>query len=146
MNPILKSLATQVLSGLVDDGGNRTVSMQGLGSGEIVQSVITMFLKPSGTGAPTAGLQGLISQFQNAGLDDLVGSWLSTGPNKAISPDKILNALGPDTVQKFANASGMKAEDAAGSLADILPNLINHLSPSGQVDEALVKRLLAAVA
>jgi uncharacterized protein YidB (DUF937 family) len=152
MNPLLKTLTTEILSSMTQGAGSNALGVKSANSdgGALIQTVVSMFLKPSNTsmGASASGadgLQGLISQFQNSGLDDLVGSWIGTGPNKSISPDKILSALGQDQVAQFAQKTGLEQSAAATSLADIIPQLINQLSPQGKIDNSMVKNLLSAV-
>src|SRR5882672_9572040 len=35
------------------------------------------------------GVQGVVSEFEKKGLGETVKSWVSTGPNQAISPDEV---------------------------------------------------------
>src|SRR4029434_101352 len=78
------------------------------------------------------GLQGLVQQFQKNGMGDLVNSWISTGENKEISPEQVEEAIGPEKVQQFAEQTGMDGSQAAGSLAQLLPQIIDKLTPNGQ--------------
>src|SRR5690349_454369 len=42
------------------------------------------------------GLSGLVSQFQNGGLGDLVNSWVSTGQNLPVSPGQLSGMFNSD--------------------------------------------------
>lgn len=79
------------------------------------------------------GLGALIQQFQNSGLDDLVQSWIGTGQNLPISAEQIMQALGGDRVGDMAAQAGLSTEEASGQLADMLPQLIDKLTPGGQL-------------
>lgn len=79
------------------------------------------------------GLAGLVQQFQQKGMGDLVNSWVSTGENKEISAQQVEEALGRDQVQQFAQQTGMSGQQAAGNIAQLLPQLIDNLTPNGQV-------------
>ena len=79
------------------------------------------------------GLAGLVQQFEQNGMGDLINSWVSTGQNKEISPEQMEQALGSQQIQQFAQQSGMNASQAAGSLAQLLPQIIDKLTPNGQV-------------
>lgn len=79
------------------------------------------------------GLAGLVQQFQKQGMGDLVNSWVSTGENKEISPQQVEQALGSDQVQQIAEQTGQNKQQAAGNLAQLLPQLIDQLTPHGQV-------------
>lgn len=81
------------------------------------------------------GLQDLIEAFQNAGLGEVVSSWVGTGQNLPISATQIQQALGDGQLAQLAESAGISHEDAAGHLAQMLPGLIDHLTPDGQVPD-----------
>src|SRR5262245_3428555 len=53
------------------------------------------------------GLTDLLKQLQQSGLDDEAKSWIGTGPNKAIAPNDLANALGADQINALMAHSGM---------------------------------------
>jgi uncharacterized protein YidB (DUF937 family) len=77
------------------------------------------------------GLDGLLGKLRAAGLGDQVDSWISTGGNKAIDPDQLGKALGPDTVGRLASGSGIDIASLLPMLAAFLPQLIDMLTPNG---------------
>ncbi len=79
------------------------------------------------------GLQGLLAKFQQSGLGDHVASWVGTGENLPINADQVQQALGSDQVEAIAQQAGIPAEHASGGLAAMLPEIINHLTPNGQL-------------
>ena len=81
------------------------------------------------------GLGGLVSKFEQAGMGDVVGSWVGTGENKAISPDQVQGALGSDAIAGMASKLGINAQTLLPLLASMLPLLINQLTPQGKVPE-----------
>jgi uncharacterized protein YidB (DUF937 family) len=102
--------------------------------GEDKQSALAKFVGDLVTNHSSGqGLAGLVQQFQQKGMGDLVNSWVSTGQNKEISAEQVEQALGPGQVQQFAQQTGMQGSQAAGSLAQLLPQIIDKLTPNGQV-------------
>jgi len=83
----------------------------------------------------TGGLGGLAETFKNKGLGDIMSSWISTGQNLPISSDQIQQVLGSDVVQQFAKKLGASNADVSGGLANLLPDLIDKLTPKGQLPE-----------
>ena len=81
------------------------------------------------------GLSGLVQQFHDKGLGSLVSSWVSTGQNLPISADQIQHALGSDQVKELAAKAGISPEAASSHLAQLLPMLVDKLTPNGQVPE-----------
>lgn len=82
------------------------------------------------------GLQGMLGQFQQAGLAQHVESWVGNGANQAITGDHVQQALGSDQVQALAQQAGMDPSQASQGLASLLPELVNHLTPNGGMPDA----------
>ena len=94
---------------------------------QLMQAVTGMLSNDGGQG----GLGGLMAKFQQAGLGDVLGSWIGHGQNQPISGDQLSNVLGDDTMAGLAEKLGMSQSDAAGQLSNILPGLIDKLTPHG---------------
>lgn len=93
-------------------------------------SVITGLLDNN---SELGGIQGLIGKFDQAGLGELVQSWIGNGENLPVSAEQISRVLGSDLVKNIASQLGMDPEQASGQLAQLLPGLINQFTPQGNV-------------
>jgi uncharacterized protein YidB (DUF937 family) len=89
---------------------------------------------PGGLAIP-GGLGGLVSTFEQAGLGNIVQSWISNGPNQPVSPDQLHSALGADTVQNMSQQAGMAPQDFLSMLAQHLPHAVNGVTPNGQLPD-----------
>ncbi len=98
------------------------------GLGALLPVVVGMLANDGKMG----GLGGLMEKFNNAGLGDAAKSWVGHGENAPISGDQIGQVLGGDMMGELASKLGMSQGDAAGSLAQMLPGLIDKLTPHGQ--------------
>lgn len=81
----------------------------------------------------SGGLPALLQKLQASGLGDQVASWVGTGENQAVSGDQVQAALGSDQLAAIAAQAGVEPAHAATGLAQILPQLINQLTPGGEV-------------
>jgi uncharacterized protein YidB (DUF937 family) len=81
------------------------------------------------------GLGGLLQQFQQRGHGDTIDSWVGTGPNRAISPTELHEALGPDTVDHLSQQTGMPQQDLLSELSNLLPDAVDKLTPHGRLPE-----------
>jgi len=79
------------------------------------------------------GLQGLVQSFHDKGLGAVATSWVGSGPNSPISADQIHQVLGSDQVKALAAKCGISPDIASGAIAQILPGIIDKLTPNGQV-------------
>ena len=77
------------------------------------------------------GLGGLVAKFQQAGLGDVVGSWIGSGQNQPVSGEQLTDVLGSDAISGLAQKLGVSPDAAAGQLSNILPGLIDQLTPNG---------------
>ncbi len=84
-------------------------------------------------GGKGEGLTGLVESFTKNGLGDIIGSWISTGKNLPISPEQIMKGIGTDKLQGLASATGMSTDQLASLAAQILPGLIDKMTPDGKI-------------
>jgi uncharacterized protein YidB (DUF937 family) len=94
------------------------------------------------------GLPGIISKLQQGGLADHVGSWVGTGANMPVTGSQLQEVLGTGSIGQIAQQLGLSHGDASSGLAQVLPQIINQLTPNGQVptDHAdVLKQALSAL-
>ena len=116
--------------GLLDNLESQAIgSLLGNNSSPIVNGLLQMIQNQPG------GLQGLVQSFHDKGLGGLVSAWVSTGPNPPASADQIHQVLGSDKIKELAAAAGISPDQAGSSIAQLLPSLIDKLTPDGQVPE-----------
>lgn len=89
--------------------------------------------KAGGNQGAGGGLGDLISKFQQGGLGDVAASWVGSGQNMPVSADQLSNVFGSDMLNQIASQLGVSQSEAAGQLSQMLPEVVNHLTPNGQV-------------
>jgi uncharacterized protein YidB (DUF937 family) len=82
------------------------------------------------------GLSGLMEKFQQAGMGDVLASWVGTGANQPISGEQLSNVLGSDALSGMADKFGIDPNDLAGQLSSVLPGLVDYLTPNGHAPAA----------
>ena len=87
-------------------------------------------------GMLSGGLGGLAEIFGQAGMRRQVDSWISPGPNMAISPDQIAAAFGTERLGELAAQVGMTHAETASQLSEILPGLVDRMTPGGAMPRA----------
>ena len=118
--------------GLLDSVlGSLSQGGSGSGSGNpLLQAVLSMVNDPN-----SGGLGGLLAKFQEHGLGNIADSWVSTGKNLPISGDQIQEALGAGQLGAIAQQLGMSQGDVSSKLAELLPGVVDNLTPNGQVPD-----------
>ena len=107
----------------------QALASSGNGQSGLLQGILGMVSQQPG------GLAGLIQAFQSKGLGDVAASWVGTGANLPISPDQLQNVLGSDAVSSLASKFGLSSEDVSGRLSELLPQVVDKLTPNGQVED-----------
>lgn len=83
-----------------------------------------------------AQLDSIINTLKEKGLKDTVASWIGTGENLPITPEKIKEALGVQKIEELAAQAKMKASEVPQALSNLLPQLIDKLTPEGKEPES----------
>ena len=89
-----------------------------------------------GAGGLLGGLGGLLDKLQSGGLGNAINSWIGSGQNQPVSPGQLGSALGPDLIKMLAQRSGMSEEEITRQLSQILPGLVDKLTPQGRLPSA----------
>ncbi len=88
-----------------------------------------------GLGGLGGGLGALVEQFSRAGMGDAARSWVSTGQNQPVSADQISQVFGGDTIAQLARQLGLAPNEVAGQMSQMLPEVVDRLTPGGQIPQ-----------
>lgn len=83
----------------------------------------------------TGGLQGLMERFQEAGLGNVISSWIGPGENVLVTAEQMERVLGEGHLQQISEETGLPEHEVANRLSDMLPDLIDKLTPAGHVPQ-----------
>ena len=119
--------------GALAGSGQGAQGAQGAGGAVLMQVLGSLLGGQGGAAGGFGGLGGLLQQLQQSGLGDAVQSWVSNGQNLPISADQLHSALGGDRVSAMAQQAGMSQDDLMGQLAHMLPQVVDHLTPGGEL-------------
>lgn len=112
--------------GLLDTALSALQNGAASNGGEALASSLSGLLNNAG------GLNGLAQQFEQGGLGHVIASWMSGGQNLPISPEQLQQVLGSDTVAQIARQLGVDPSTAASHLSQILPAVVDRMTPNGQ--------------
>ena len=120
--------------GLLDD----VLGMAGMGNAAQTQqhAGILNLLMSYITSPQVGGISGLQQMFQQKGLGSLVSSWIGTGQNLPLSGDQLQNVLHGSALENIATQSGMNLGQVSSLVSQMLPHLVDKLTPNGQVPDA----------
>lgn len=103
--------------------------MPGMGAagGGALLAIILQLLQQKG------GLAGMLQQMQQSGYGDHAQSWIGTGQNQALPADAPSQIFGSGALEQIAQQFGMSREEASSQVAQALPEVVNRMTPAGNV-------------
>ena len=145
-------LLDSVIGALGQSQGGAGAAGGGGGQGALLQMVLGMLMQggqggqgsqggqvsQAGGGGGLGGLGGLsalVEQFTRHGMGDMVKSWVGTGQNLPVSPDQMTQVLGSDRISQMAEQLGLGKGELAGQLSQMLPQVVDRLTPHGQLPQ-----------
>ena len=104
----------------------------GTSSSAVTSAVLSMLQSHGGA---VNGLSGLLQAFEGGGLGHLFQSWVGNGQNLPVSAEQIQQVLGNSgMLERIAQmAGGMQPAEVAQHLSTLLPQIVDHLTPNGQL-------------
>ena len=102
------------------------LSNRGGGTGAVAAPVM-------GGGGGMAGLGGLLQQLTQSGFGQQAASWVGTGANEPLPPQAWSKVLQPEQLSAIASQAGISEDEARHGLSQLIPEVVDHLTPNGQV-------------
>ena len=134
-------LLDAILGGVMGGQGQSAggVPMGAQGQNPLLQIILQLLMQ-------NGGLQGMLGRMQQAGYGDQAQSWIGSGENLPIDASVLSQIFGQGQMQDIAEQLGMSRGEAEGQLAQALPDVVNRMTPQGQIpdgDNDLVSEALA---
>lgn len=122
------------LLGSLTGGGNSNDNNNASGGGggggsNLIQSMLPAIMGMLAGG----GLQKIMGGLQAKGLTSEVDSWTGSGENQAMTPDQVKEVLDDDDLDQVAQKANVSKDEAANAISQVLPGLVDKMSPQGQM-------------
>ncbi len=131
----LGNILGSVLQGVLGGQGGAGTAAQANPLAGVIAALLTPQQGQAAQAFGSGGIEQILSQFRGAGYDSQVESWVGTGPNKSIEPQAMKAVFGDDRLGAMASEAGVPKDDLMSGLARMLPEVINGLTPQGQVPQ-----------
>jgi len=87
------------------------------------------------------GIGAVLDRFKQKGYRRQADSWVTTGPNQMLDTRAVDEVVGSQELSRLSQQLGVPEQEVADGFAEILPEMVDKLSPEGQVppnaDDAL---------
>ncbi|MDB5843366.1 MAG: hypothetical protein JWP79_676 [Polaromonas sp.] len=81
------------------------------------------------------GIGGVLERFKNKGYSQQAASWVSTGENEELQPQAVNELMGTEELSRMSQQLGVSQEEVSTGMAQILPEMVNQLTPQGGVPD-----------
>jgi uncharacterized protein YidB (DUF937 family) len=120
--PLMLALGALLASGVLFGGKGQTASAGAQPTSDTGDA-----------GGVLGGLGGLLNKLQQGGLGNAANSWVGSGQNQPASPGQLGSALGPNILKTLAQQSGLSEDELTKQLSQVLPRLVDKLTPNGRL-------------
>jgi uncharacterized protein YidB (DUF937 family) len=79
------------------------------------------------------GIGALLQRMRQQGYGQQADSWVSTGHNQGIDENAVRDVVGSDELSQLSQKLGLSEQDVAHGFSQILPEVVDKLSPQGHV-------------
>lgn len=120
-----------VLGGLLAGGLGKSAG-RGFNKNTLLLALLPLVL---GYIQKNGGLSGVLAKFNQLGLQNKAQSFVNIGDNDGLDEDEIEQLLGRDEIAQMSEQTGASESDVRTGLATLLPQLMNDLTPRGNLDD-----------
>lgn len=85
-------------------------------------------------GLLNGGLGELLERFKQAGQGEKADSWVRQGPNQAVEPQDLEQAIGPDVMDTLVRQTGLSRDELLSRLSRQLPEAVDRYTPEGRLN------------
>lgn len=122
----LEDILGQLTGGEGTTTGTRAGTGAGAGMLAALLPLVAGFLK-------NGGLNKILAGFQQKGMSSQAASWVGTGDNDAVSGAEVEEVVGAEEIQAIAQQLGISEAQAADAVAEVLPRVVDRVSPEGEL-------------
>lgn len=114
-----------VLGGILGGSGG--------GGGSLGNPMLRMLLPAVASLLANGGLKKVLSGLQTNGKAAEADSWIAKGENQPVAGEDVRTAVGDDEIGSIAEKLGVSKDEAADAVAQVLPDVVDQVSPSGEL-------------
>jgi uncharacterized protein YidB (DUF937 family) len=129
---VLAMLANRAASGSQPRSGQATSNTGGGGLADVIGAVLG---GSGGGGGGLGGLGSILGRLQQAGYGKQADSWVGRGQNQPLPPDAMAQVFGNGGLAEIARRAGVSEADASRGLSELLPEVVDHVTPDGSVPD-----------
>ena len=127
-----------VLGGMLGRRGGMAGVPAGRAAGGGGRTALLMMLLPLAMRwvQNNGGVGAVLKRFQQQGYAKQARSWLEPGENQPLDEQAVQQVVGDADIQQMAEKLGVPPEQVAQAFAEIMPEMVDQLTPQGELAHA----------
>jgi uncharacterized protein YidB (DUF937 family) len=123
-----------VLAGMMR-GRSQPVGMPGGGRPYANRTTLLVMLLPLAMRwvQRNGGMGAVLDKFRQKGFGRQTQSWVDTGANDTVDEQAVEQVVGREELREMAQRLGVPEQEVAQAFAEIMPEMVDKLSPDGQL-------------
>lgn len=81
------------------------------------------------------GMGAVLDRFRQKGYGGQMQSWVSTGANEPLDDQAVEQVVGDQELRDMAQKLGVPEQEVRHAFAEIMPEMVNQLTPEGQLPQ-----------
>lgn len=81
------------------------------------------------------GMGAVLERFRQKGYGRQMQSWVSSGDNQPLDESAVQQVVGQEELRDMAQRLGVPEQEVAQAFAEIMPEMVDKLTPEGQVPQ-----------
>jgi uncharacterized protein YidB (DUF937 family) len=124
-----------VLGGML--GGRRGGMMVGRSGGSSGRTALLLMMLPMAMRwvQNNGGMNAVLERFKQKGYGKHTQSWVDTGDNDPLDEQAVEQVVGQNDLQQMAQRLGVPENEVAEAFAEIMPEMVDKMSPQGRVPQ-----------
>jgi uncharacterized protein YidB (DUF937 family) len=103
------------------------------GAGALGNPMLRMLLPAVAAMLANGGLSKILAGLQANGKGEAADSWVGKGENQPVDAADVKAAAGDDEITSIAEKLGVSKDEAAAAVAQVLPDVVDQVSPNGEL-------------
>ena len=123
-----------VLGGVLGGGRGRAGLPMGRGLGSNRTALLVMLLPMAMRWVQrNGGMGAVLDRFRRQGYERQARSWMATGDNERLDEQAVEQVVGHAELREMAQRLGVPEHEVAQAFAEIMPEMVDHLTPQGEL-------------
>ena len=125
-----------ILGGMLGKRGGAGLAVGRAGGGNARNALLLMMLPMAMRWVQrNGGVGAVLDRFRQKGYAGQTRSWVDRGDNEPLDEQAVEQVVGQDELRRMAQRLGVPEQEVAQAFAEIMPEMVDQLTPAGELPQ-----------